>query len=171
MSMTKTNTIREPFQRVIQETCDLWDIWSQWWGDMSWPTTIQWQRQIQREIKWSHRLSHALWQWVNKCCNAPRAKQKSMEQSSHCLHLFDFSFRLFLLRKVPVENKAIDLQISPSWPHLVSHNWKVSFPFKENIIFKIVVKVLHALRLRTQFFVNFHVCKKYFFLNLSCWRW
>ena len=24
--------------RVTLETCDLWDIWSGWWGDMTWPT-------------------------------------------------------------------------------------------------------------------------------------
>ena len=24
-------------QRVTPETCDLWDIWSEWWGDMTWP--------------------------------------------------------------------------------------------------------------------------------------
>ena len=23
-------------QRATQETCDLWDIWSEWWGDMCW---------------------------------------------------------------------------------------------------------------------------------------
>ena len=22
--------------RVTPETCDLWDIWSEWWGDMTW---------------------------------------------------------------------------------------------------------------------------------------
>ena len=35
-------TFREHPQRVIQ---DLWDIWSVWWGDMTWPTKRQWQRQ------------------------------------------------------------------------------------------------------------------------------
>ena len=25
-------------QRATLETCDLWDIWSEWWGDMTWPT-------------------------------------------------------------------------------------------------------------------------------------
>ena len=24
--------------RVTLETCDLWDIWSEWWGNMTWPT-------------------------------------------------------------------------------------------------------------------------------------
>ena len=31
--MTKTNTFREHIQRVIIETCDLWDIWSEWLWD------------------------------------------------------------------------------------------------------------------------------------------
>jgi len=54
-TMTKTNTIREPCQRAILETCDLWDIWSEWWEDLTWPKKWlrqrqwQWQRQIQRQ--------------------------------------------------------------------------------------------------------------------------
>ena len=36
-TMTKTNTFREHLQRAILETCDLRDIWSEWWGDMTWP--------------------------------------------------------------------------------------------------------------------------------------
>ena len=35
--------------RVTLETCDLWDIWSEWWGNMTWPKKRQWQRQIQRQ--------------------------------------------------------------------------------------------------------------------------
>ena len=35
MTMTKTNTFREHFQRALLETCDLWDIWSEWWGDIT----------------------------------------------------------------------------------------------------------------------------------------
>ena len=31
--MTKTNRLREHIQRAILETCDLWDIWSEWWED------------------------------------------------------------------------------------------------------------------------------------------
>jgi len=49
MTMTKTNTFWEHLQRATLETCDLWDIWSEWWGDMTWPTKIQWQIQIQRQ--------------------------------------------------------------------------------------------------------------------------
>ena len=26
--------------RVILETCNLWDIWSEWWGDMTWPKNL-----------------------------------------------------------------------------------------------------------------------------------
>ena len=41
MTMTKTKTITKTFrerpQRLILETYGLWDIWSQRWGDMTWP--------------------------------------------------------------------------------------------------------------------------------------
>jgi len=33
-TMTTKNTFREHLQRAIPETCDLWDIWSEWWWDM-----------------------------------------------------------------------------------------------------------------------------------------
>ena len=33
--MTKTNTFREHLQRATPETCDLQDIWSEWWEDMT----------------------------------------------------------------------------------------------------------------------------------------
>ena len=36
--MTKTKTFGEDPERATQETCDHWDIWSEWWGDMTWPT-------------------------------------------------------------------------------------------------------------------------------------
>ena len=35
--MTKTNTFREHLHGAILETCDLWDIWSEWLGEMTWP--------------------------------------------------------------------------------------------------------------------------------------
>ena len=34
-TMTKTITFKEHLQRAIPETCFLWDIWSEWWGDMT----------------------------------------------------------------------------------------------------------------------------------------
>ena len=37
---TKTNTFWEHLLRAILETCDLWDIWSEWWEDMTWPKKI-----------------------------------------------------------------------------------------------------------------------------------
>ena len=41
MTMTMTKTLSKTFsehpQRTILETCDLWDIWPDWWGDMTWP--------------------------------------------------------------------------------------------------------------------------------------
>ena len=50
--MAKTNTFREHLQGAILETCDLWDTWSEWWGDRTWPKKRQWQiqRQWQRQI-------------------------------------------------------------------------------------------------------------------------
>ena len=42
-----TNTFREHLQRAISETFDLWDISSQWWESMTWPTKRQRQRQWQ----------------------------------------------------------------------------------------------------------------------------
>ena len=46
-TITKTNTIGKNFQKAIQETCDLWNIWSEWWEDLTWPKKLQWQRQRQ----------------------------------------------------------------------------------------------------------------------------
>ena len=47
---TKTKTFWEHLLRAILETCDLWDICSEWWEDMTWPKN--WQRQIQRQWQW-----------------------------------------------------------------------------------------------------------------------
>ena len=52
MTMTKTNTFREHIQRATLETCDLWDILSEWWEDMTWPKKIKWQRQRQWQWQW-----------------------------------------------------------------------------------------------------------------------
>ena len=38
MKMTITNTFREHLQRVIFETFDFWDIWSELFENMTWPT-------------------------------------------------------------------------------------------------------------------------------------
>ena len=37
---TKTKTFWEHLLRAILETCDLWDICSEWWEDMTWPKKI-----------------------------------------------------------------------------------------------------------------------------------
>ena len=37
---TKTKTFWEHLLRAIQETCDLWDICSEWWEDMTWPKKL-----------------------------------------------------------------------------------------------------------------------------------
>ena len=51
-TMTKTNTFRELHQRAILETCHLWDIWSEWGGDMTWPKKRQRQRQMTMIDMW-----------------------------------------------------------------------------------------------------------------------
>ena len=48
-TITMANTFRKHLSRAIFETCDLWDIWSEWWENMTWPTKRQRQRQIQRQ--------------------------------------------------------------------------------------------------------------------------
>ena len=66
MAMTMTKTFREHLQRAIFENCDLWDIWSEWWENMIWPTKIQrqWQRQIQIRIQaqWRRQWQRQ-WHW------------------------------------------------------------------------------------------------------------
>ena len=42
-TMKMTNTFWEHLQRAISETFDLWDISSEWWENMTWPTKRQWQ--------------------------------------------------------------------------------------------------------------------------------
>ena len=44
---TMTNTFSLHLQRAIFETFYLWDVWSEWWGNMTWPT-----RQQQRQRQW-----------------------------------------------------------------------------------------------------------------------
>ena len=41
-TVTKTNTYREHLKRAILETCDLCDIWSEWWGNMTISDKPQW---------------------------------------------------------------------------------------------------------------------------------
>ena len=56
MTMTMTKTFGEHPQIATPETFDLWDIWSEWWGDMTWQTKRQWQRQWQ----WQWQLENTL---------------------------------------------------------------------------------------------------------------
>ena len=41
MTLSLTDSLTKDFTnwhyRVTLETCDLWDIWSEWWGNMTWP--------------------------------------------------------------------------------------------------------------------------------------
>ena len=51
---TKTKTFWEHPLRAILETCDLWDICSEWWEHMTWQKKLprQIQRQRQRQRQW-----------------------------------------------------------------------------------------------------------------------
>ena len=57
MTKTKTKTFGEDPERATQETCDHWDIWSEWWGDMTWPT----KKQLQRQRQWQRQRHCDLW--------------------------------------------------------------------------------------------------------------
>ena len=37
-----TNTFREHLQRAIFETFHLWDIWLEWWENITWPSKDEW---------------------------------------------------------------------------------------------------------------------------------
>ena len=61
-------------QRVTQETCDLWNIWSEWLGNMSWPKKGQRLRKWQRhdmacELVWNCWHFRQLRTWIhdNRC--------------------------------------------------------------------------------------------------------
>ena len=43
-----TKTFRDHLQRAIFETLDLWDIWSEWRGNMTWQTKIN----LENTLKW-----------------------------------------------------------------------------------------------------------------------
>ena len=55
-SLTDWDTFWKHNNRMTLQTCEVWDIWSEWWGDMTWPTKIQWQRQIQRQRQWQRQI-------------------------------------------------------------------------------------------------------------------
>ena len=41
-SLTESlRTLLVDIQRATQEACDLWDTWSEWWENMTWPTFWQ----------------------------------------------------------------------------------------------------------------------------------
>ena len=61
MTKTKTRTFWEHLLRAILETCDLWDICSEWWEDVTWPKkNRQWQIQRQRQWQWYIHLENTL---------------------------------------------------------------------------------------------------------------
>ena len=72
---TLTNTFRDYLQRMVLETSDLWDTWSEWWGDITSPkTNDQRQRLRQRlgqrldmacELVWSYWHFRQLRTWIH----------------------------------------------------------------------------------------------------------
>ena len=48
------STFTFDIKRATQDTCDLWNIWSEWWGDLTWPT--HWSRQIKRQRQWQRQI-------------------------------------------------------------------------------------------------------------------
>ena len=109
--MTKTNTCREHLQRaILAETCDVWDIRSQWWRDMTWPTERQWQwqRQLQRQISDLWYLRHWLQFWqlrtwihVNLCYMTIKSDTGN---SCNVSHNFPHSLTLVLPLKQNARN-------------------------------------------------------------------
>ena len=57
-TMTMTNTFKEHLQRAIFETFGLWDIWSERWENMTWPTKRQQQRRRQIQWRWQIHLEN-----------------------------------------------------------------------------------------------------------------
>ena len=53
---TMTNTFKEHLQRAILEIFGLWDIWSERWEYMTWPTKRQQQRR--RQVQWQKHLEN-----------------------------------------------------------------------------------------------------------------
>ena len=46
LSLTHSVTFTFDIQRATLETCDLWDIWSEWWGNMTSPTFWQFSKKF-----------------------------------------------------------------------------------------------------------------------------
>ena len=68
-TMTKTKTkIQRHLENTLKEwpryfwpvSITVWDIWSEFWGDLTWPTKRQWQRQVQRHGQWQKHLENTL---------------------------------------------------------------------------------------------------------------
>ena len=83
---TETNTFREHIQIVIRETCDFWNIWSEWWGDMTWPT----KRQLLKEWKIQSQIQiDRPWQKHDMVCE--------LEWIVYILHSWEPEFRTLIV--------------------------------------------------------------------------
>ena len=56
-SLTDWVTFTFAIQRAILETCYHWDIWSEWWGDMTWLKIFQKFTKFQKIWKFSENLN------------------------------------------------------------------------------------------------------------------
>ena len=101
------------FSCLRLETCDLWDIWSEYSRDMTWPTKIQWKRQIKRHLenslkKQSKRTVNIAFHWDYLIIHCHPAIKSDMGQHLQFLWFFIVPPLLcfvFCLFKILYENK------------------------------------------------------------------
>ena len=106
-TMTETNTFREHLQRATLETCDLWDIWSEWWGDMTWPkkyndndkykdkgnykdNDIDNPRDLSHLRHWSQFWQLRTWFYNNLCCLTIKSDTGQHSQFLRCFFIHCF---------------------------------------------------------------------------------
>ena len=93
-------------------TCDLWDIWSGWWGDMTNPTKRHWQRHLENIFKQqSWRLD--LWDiWVMRRHDLSNTKTMTKtfgkaHSKSYMRDLWPFRRLFIVIRRQDLTNKNI----------------------------------------------------------------
>ena len=67
--------VEKHYHTALWETCDPWDMWWEWWGEMTWPTKRQWQRQWQ----WQRHLENTLKEWSQRLMNFETFDQRDEE--------------------------------------------------------------------------------------------
>ena len=159
--MTKTNTFGEHLQRAIPETCDLWDIWSDWWGDMTWPKketmiktntktetmtkTNTFREHLQRDPRdlWDLRHWLQFWQlrtWFhdNLCYQTIKSDTGQHSQFLRCLLLTRLPLAL-----VPLAGSLQPPNVSTSSHHCWIQLWDKPLIFQDCLsLFSILLNVL-----------------------------